>query len=82
MPVPQVRQLGLRPTTVFELDALEGLQCGCVTVSYRTHPWGFIVVALEAKGPYCTLGGHTVGQILHLGDPVETEPEPEEDNAR
>lgn len=81
MPVPQVQQTSFRPATVFELEALEGLQCGCVTVVYRTHPWGFIVVALEAKGPYCTLGGHAVGQILHLGDPAELDPEAEEDYA-
>jgi hypothetical protein len=82
MPVPQVQQTSFRPTTVFELDALEGLQCGCVTVSYRTRPWGFIVVALEAKGPYCTLGGHTVGQILHLGEPFDQGSEEEEDRIR
>ena len=30
---------------------------------------GGIHVSLEAKGPHCTLAGHTVGEILQLGDP-------------
>lgn len=81
MSLPMVPQTGFRPTTVFELEALEGLQCGCVAVSYRTRPWGFVVVALEAKGPYCILAGHTVGQILQLGDPAELDPEEDEDEA-
>ncbi len=81
MSLPIVPQTGFRPTTVFALEALEGLQCGCVTVCYRTRPWGFVVVALEAKGPYCNLAGHTVGQILQLGDPAELDPEENEDEA-
>ncbi len=81
MSVPQALQTSFRPTTVFELDALEGLACGCVAVIYRTRPWGFLVVALEAKGPYCTLAGHTMGQILQLGDPVDREPEEDEEEA-
>lgn len=81
MSLPLVPQTGFRPTTVFELEALEELQCGCVTVCYRTRPWGFLVVALEAKGPHCILPGHTVGQILRLGDPAELAPEEDEDEA-
>jgi len=54
----------VRPTgTIFELEALEGLPCGCV----------------EAKGPHCILAGHTSGQILRLGDPSEFEDNDEEE---
>ena len=38
-------------TTVFELEALEGLPCGCVAAAYRARPWDVAVVSLEAKGP-------------------------------
>jgi hypothetical protein len=60
-----------RPATVFELEALEGLPCGCVAAAYRARPWDVAVVSLEAKGPHCILSGHTNGQILRLGDPSE-----------
>ncbi len=60
-----------RPARLFELEALEGLPCGCVTVTYRARSWDLAVVSLEAKGPHCTLAGHTVGEILQLGDPAE-----------
>ena len=64
-------------TTVFELEALEGLPCGCVAAAYRARPWDVGVVSLEAKGPYCILAGHASGQILRLGDPEEFEDEDE-----
>ena len=57
-------------TTVFELEALEGLPCGCVAAAYRARPWDVAVVLLEAKGPHCILAGHSSGQILRLGDPA------------
>lgn len=57
-----------KPAKLFELEALEGLPCGCVTVTYRARSWDLAVVSLEAKGPHCTLAGHTVGEILQLGD--------------
>ena len=60
-----------RPARLFELEALEGLPCGCVTVTYRARSWDLAVVSLEAKGPHCTLAGHTVGEILQLGGPDE-----------
>jgi len=64
----------VRPTgTIFELEALEGLPCGCVAAAYRARPWDVAVVSLEAKGPHCILAGHTTGQILRLGDPAEFE---------
>ena len=64
-------------TTVFELEALEGLPCGCVAAAYRARPWDVAVVSLEAKGPHCILAGHASGQILRLGEPDEFD---EDDN--
>ena len=62
----------VRPTTtVFELEALEGLPCGCVAAAYRARPWDVAVVSLEAKGPHCILPVHASGQVLRLGDPAE-----------
>ena len=61
--------------TLFELEALEGLPCGCVAAAYRARPWDVAVVSLEAKGPHCILNGHANGQILRLGDQSEFEDE-------
>src|SRR5688500_16328833 len=66
-------------TTIFELEALEGLPCGCVAAAYRARPWDVAVVSLEAKGPHCILSGHASGQILRLGDPSEFDEEDEEE---
>jgi hypothetical protein len=72
MPSPGGALNYVRPTTtVFELEALEGLPCGCVAAAYRARPWDVAVVSLEAKGPHCILAGHSSGQILRLGDPAE-----------
>lgn len=73
MIVPAGALNSARPTarTVFELEALEGLPCGCVAAAYRARPWDVSVVSLEAKGPHCILAGHASGQILRLGDPEE-----------
>lgn len=61
--------VSLKPrSTHFELEALEGLPCGCVAAAYRARPWDVAVVSVEAKGPHCILAGHTQGQILRLGD--------------
>ena len=66
--------------TVFELEALEGLACGCVTAAYRAIPWDVTVVSLEAKGPHCILAGHNAGQVLRLGEASEyDEDEDDED---
>jgi hypothetical protein len=71
----------VKPTpTVFELEALEGLPCGCVSAAYRARPWDVTVVSLEAKGPHCILAGHSSGQILRLGDPAEYEEDAEEES--
>lgn len=66
-------------TTVFELEALEGLPCGCVAAAYRARPWDVAVVSLEAKGPHCILTGHASGQILRLGEPEEFDDEDDTD---
>jgi hypothetical protein len=66
----------VKPTgTMFELEALEGLPCGCVAAAYRARPWDVAVVSVEAKGPYCNLDGHASGQILRLGEPAEFDEE-------
>jgi hypothetical protein len=76
MPVPASALSYVRPTpTVFELEALEGLPCGCVAAAYRAKPWDVAVVSLEAKGPHCILSGHASGQVLRLGDPSEFDDE-------
>jgi hypothetical protein len=70
----------VKPTaTVFELEALEGLPCGCVAAAYRARPWDVAVVSLEAKGPHCILAGHANGQILRLGDPSEFDEDDDEE---
>ena len=81
MPVPASALNPGRPrtTTVFELEALEGLPCGCVSAAYRARPWDVAVVSVEAKGPHCILPGHTSGQILRLGDPSEFDEDDDEE---
>lgn len=80
MAVPAASISSVRPTgTIFELEALEGLPCGCVAAAYRARPWDVAVVSLEAKGPHCILSGHANGQILRLGDPAEFDEEETEE---
>jgi hypothetical protein len=62
-----------RTSALFELEALEGLPCGCVAAAYRARPWDVAVVSLEAKGPHCILAGHAPGQILRMGDLADLE---------
>ena len=74
MSVPSGALNYVRPTaTVFELEALEGLPCGCVAVAYRARPWEMTMISLEAKGPHCVFPGHRAGQVLHFGEPAEVE---------
>ena len=56
-------------TTVFELEALEGLPCGCVAVAYRSRLWDVTLISLDAKGPHCVFAGHRAGQVIHFGEP-------------
>lgn len=70
----------VKPTpTIFELEALEGLPCGCVAAAFRARPWDVAVVSLEAKGPHCILAGHINGQVLRLGDLSEFEDEADDE---
>jgi hypothetical protein len=62
-----------RANALFELEALEGMPCGCVAAAYRARPWDVAVVSIEAKGHYCSLTGHIQGQILRLGDVADLE---------
>ena len=81
MAVPAAAVTYVRPTaTIFELEELEGLPCGCVAAAYRARPWDVAVISLEAKGPHCILAGHASGQILRLGDPAEFDQEGDEDD--
>ena len=75
MPVSAVMPNARPSAALFELEALEGLPCGCVAGAYRARPWDVAVVSLEAKGPYCILAGHAQGQVLRLGDLADLEPE-------
>lgn len=80
MAVPAASISSVRPTgTIFELEALEGLPCGCVAAAYRARPWDVAVVSLEAKGPHCILAGHASGQVLRLGDPSEFDEDDDEE---
>jgi hypothetical protein len=80
MAVPAASISSVRPTgTIFELEALEGLPCGCVAAAYRARPWDVAVVSLEAKGPHCILAGHASGQVLRLGYPAEFDAEVDEE---
>ena len=80
MPVPAGSLNYVKPTpTIFELEALEGLPCGCVAAAFRARPWDVAVVSLEAKGPHCILSGHINGQVLRLGDISEFEDEEDEE---
>ena len=82
MAVPAASTSSVRPTgTVFELEALEGMPCGCVAAAYRARPWDVAVVSLEAKGPHCILPGHASGQILRLGDPSEFDEDDDEEES-
>lgn len=67
-----------RANALFELEALEGMPCGCVAAAYRARPWDVAVVSVEAKGHYCSLVGHVQGQILRIGDIADLETEPSE----
>lgn len=69
-----------RSAALFDLEALEGLPCGCVAAAYRARPWDVAVVSIEAKGHYCTLPGHAQGQILRLGELADLEADAYEDD--
>ncbi len=61
-------QTDLRTSTLFEFHALQSLPCGCVAADYRARMLAVDLVALEAKGPHCTIPAHRTGGILSLED--------------
>ena len=63
------------PTTLFDLEGLESLPCGCVAALYRARPWDVALIALEAKGPHCVFPTHSSGSVLRLGELSEAEPD-------
>ena len=70
MAVPAGSLNYVKPTpTIFELEALEGLPCGCVAAAFRARPWDVAVVSLEAKGPHCVFSRHRTGHVTRLGVP-------------
>ena len=72
MAVPAASISSVRPTgTIFELEALEGLPCGCVAAAYRARPWDVGVVSLEAKGPHCVYLEHRANKVIRLGEVPE-----------
>lgn len=53
-----------RASAHYAFDSLRALPCGCVAAIYRTHPWDFEVVALEARGPHCVYFQHEQGAVV------------------
>ena len=56
------------PRMLFELRDLEALPCGCVAADYVARLLSLDVVAVEAKGPHCTVRGHANGALLAPGE--------------
>ncbi len=67
-------------TAPLELETLQLLPCGCVTAVRRARPWELIVVSIEAKGPHCTLGPHTLGRVV-VGDRLDLSEDGEDEAA-
>ena len=65
---------GARTPMPFELQTLTALPCGCVAADYRATLLDIDLIALEAKGPHCTLPGHADGLVLGLGDCLDLDP--------
>ena len=59
------------PVSLFALEALESLPCGCVAADYWAASLAVGLMSLEAKGPYCTLADHAVGRVLRLEDSMD-----------
>ncbi len=52
----------------FELLMLATLPCGCVTADYRAMSMDVDLIALEVKGPHCTLSEHHAGHVLSIDE--------------
>jgi hypothetical protein len=74
-----VRPMALPGAGEIQLEALEGLPCGCVVAIQRVRPSRVAVISLEAKGPHCTYPGHRVNKVIRLGEPAEPSDYDEED---
>ena len=49
---------------LFAFRDLEALPCGCVVAGYVATLLSLDVVAVEAKGPHCTVRHHARGSLL------------------
>ena len=58
-------------TGLFELLMLSALPCGCVAADYRASSLDVDLIALEAKGPHCTMADHRAGHVLELGESID-----------
>jgi len=52
----------------FELLMLATLPCGCVTADYRALSMDVDLIALEVKGPHCTMSEHHAGHVLSIDE--------------
>ena len=52
----------------FELLMLAALPCGCVAADYRASLIDVDLIALEAKGPHCTMSEHHAGHVLSIDE--------------
>ena len=59
------------PSSPFELLTLAALPCGCVAADYRAPTLAVDLIALEAKGPHCTVPDHRAGHVLGLGESID-----------
>lgn len=58
----------------FELQMLSSLPCGCVAADYRAPTLAVDLIALEVKGPHCTVPDHWAGGVLGLCESMDDEP--------
>ncbi len=69
MPIAH-RQSHAPITAQFEFEAFKALPCGCVAAVHRTLDPGLAVVSLEAKGTYCGLMDHVMGNATAVPSAV------------
>lgn len=56
----------------FELLTLAALPCGCIAADYRASSIDVDLIALEAKGPHCTMSEHHAGHVLSIDEPRDS----------
>ena len=59
------------PSSPFELLMLSSLPCGCVAADYRAPTLAVDLIALEVKGPHCTVPDHWAGTVLGLCESMD-----------